>query len=555
MEVAKPNERGLQQIQRRLRARLLLFAGLLALTLMGFRCGGEGAEPARPQAPRPDLRLLVMTDPRGYLEPCGCQQRPLGGVDKLATLIAGEKKDGVPTLLLAAGNLTFGLELKAEDVENARAQEQWRAETLVDVWSTLGFAAMTPGPLDFAQQVAPLPELAKRAKFAWINDNLTHDGQPPAEISRAKLFTVGAHKVGVLGLIAPSPARALPGGLSVDIDFAGIAKRESERLRKEGAELIVALLSGDRRTAREVAVPGVDVIVLGGLDQEHPPPPAVQRSSIVLNAGREGQRLLVADLRLKGEGALRDVSTWTLDDAKKQLEQQHKELAQRIRAWEDDPKTKPEELATQRARLAQMASELSAQKTPSYEGRWLSARILDLAPEVKGEPTIAAKVDAYDKRVNEHNRVALANLTPKPAAEGAPVYVGSDSCQGCHQEAYTWWKSTKHGHAYKTLQDVHKEFSLACASCHLTGYNQPGGSTITHNERLKDVGCESCHGPSSQHVAEPAKGQLARNTPENVCAGCHNHEHSARFAYEAFRSLLIVPGHGLPLPADAAKKP
>jgi hypothetical protein len=552
MSVAKPN---LPISERLLRMRLLAVAGLLALALMGFRCAGDKTEPARPQPPRADLRLLILTDPRGYLEPCGCQQRPLGGVDKLATLIAAEKKDGVPTLLLAAGNLTFGMDLKPEDAEAAKAQEQWRAETLVDVWSALGFAAMTPGPLDFAQQVAPLPSLAKRAKFAWINDNVSQASQPPAEISRAKVFAVGSHKVGVLGLLAPAPIHPLPATLTADVDFAAIAKRESERLRKEGAELVVALVSGDRRAAREAAVPGVDVIVLGGVDQEAPIAPVAQRSSLMLHAGREGQHLLVADVRLQGEGALRDVSTWTLDVARKQLEAQHKELAERIRIWEKDPKTKPEELAAQRARLERMSSQLAAKQTPSFDGRWLSARILELAPEVKAEPTIAAKIDAYDKRVNEHNRVALAHLVPKPAAEDAPVYVGSETCRSCHQQAYAWWKSTKHGHAYKTLEDVHKEFSLACASCHLTGYNQPGGSTITHTERLKDVGCESCHGPASQHVAEPAKGQVTRNTPENVCTGCHNPEHSARFAYEAFRSLLIVPGHGLPSPNDAAKKP
>lgn len=552
MSVVKPNQPAPTPLKG---ARLIAIAGLLACTLMGFRCTSDGAEPPTPQTPRADLRLLVMTDPRGYLEPCGCQQRPLGGVDKLATLIAAEKKDGVPTLLLAAGNLTFGMHLKPEDAEAAKAQEQWRAEALVDVWSALGFAAMTPGPLDFAQQIAPLPTLAKRSAFAWLNDNVSQDGHAPAELTRAKVLTVGAHKIGVLGLIAPAPLHPLPSTLALDTDLAGIAKRESARLRTEGAELVIALISGDRRAAREAAVPGVDVIVLGGVDQETPIAPVQQRSSLMLHAGREGQHLLVADLQLKGQGALRDVSAWTREGARKQLETQRKELAERIRAWERDPNTKPEELANQRARLAQMEGELSSQKTPSFDGRWLNARILELSPEVIGEPTIAAKVDAYDKRVNEHNRTALAQLLPKPAAEGAPVYAGSDSCQGCHQPAYTWWKSTKHGHAYKTLEDVHKEFSLACASCHLTGYNQPGGSTITHRDKLKDVGCESCHGPASKHIAEPGKDQLTRNTPENVCTGCHNHEHSARFAYDAFRSLLIVPGHGLPLPADAAKKP
>ena len=58
--------------------------------------------------------------------------------------------------------------------------------------------------------------------------------------------------------------------------------------------------------------------------------------------------------------------------------------------------------------------------------------------------------------------------------------MGSEACQSCHAEAYAWWKSTKHGRAYATLENVHKEFNLSCVGCHVTGYNQPGGSTVTH---------------------------------------------------------------------------
>ena len=94
---------------------------------------------------------------------------------------------------------------------------------------------------------------------------------------------------------------------------------------------------------------------------------------------------------------------------------------------------------------------------------------------------------------------------------------------------------------------MHKEFNLSCVGCHVTGYNQPGGSTVTHVALLKDVGCENCHGPGSLHIAAPEKpGLVAIDTPEAVCVSCHNHEHSDRFVYEAFKPLLKAPGHGLP---------
>ena len=44
-----------------------------------------------------------------------------------------------------------------------------------------------------------------------------------------------------------------------------------------------------------------------------------------------------------------------------------------------------------------------------------------------------------------------------------------------------------------TLTTQFKEFNLDCVGCHVTGYGRPGGSTVTHVEKLKDVQCEACH--------------------------------------------------------------
>src|ERR1700712_1109982 len=97
--------------------------------------GPEKAPVALPRAsitpPRADLRLVLLIDPLGYLEPCGCQKRPLGGLDKLATVVKEARGSGVPTLVLAAGDFSVGTELRADDAQEARDQEQMRARTFV----------------------------------------------------------------------------------------------------------------------------------------------------------------------------------------------------------------------------------------------------------------------------------------------------------------------------------------------------------------------------------------------------------------------------------------
>jgi hypothetical protein len=533
--------------------RFQLLVWLFSLALLA--CSGvwcaRGTAPASSAAekPRPDLRLLVLTDPKGYLEPCGCQQRPLGGVDKLAHVVRGARADKVPTLLLAAGDLAFGTELRPEDAASAATQEAWRAETLVKAWKEIGLSAATPGKLDLQQPPDTLRGLAKAGGFPWLLENLRGAPGDAEFAAPARVLDAGGIKVGVFGLVAPDPTLRLPAGVELDAQLAQLAERTTQALRAQGARVVVALLSGDRRSARSLAGAGPDVIVMGGLDQELPLPPALHGHAILVHAGRQGQRLVNLELELDAQGEPHDESAWSRREAEQALKRQAGELKTKIAEWEKAKGVSARDLAAQRERLVEMERSLAAPAEPRFTGRWFSAEVSELAPEVAGDAALAAVLDAYDKRVNEHNRQSLADRLPLPAKPGAPHFAGSESCKSCHETAYAWWRNTKHGRAYATLEQKHKQFDLSCVGCHVVGYNQPGGSTVTHVENLKDVGCENCHGPGSQHNAEPNKaGLIARDTPESVCVSCHTHEHSDRFTYEAFKTLMVVPGHGLPLP-------
>ena len=542
----------------------LALAAILVLTASAGSCSQEPRQDTTPtpsrvapaDLPRPDLRLLVITDLDGYLEPCGCTSRPLGGIDRLAARLAEVRADGVPSVLVSAGNVFFHGVPDGEEAERGRAQELWRAETVTDVLARLELAAAAPGPHDFAFGTEAFEALVARAPFPLLAAGVELSGgeAPAAEPALVATTTLRAGSVAV-GIVGLTDLRGADGSLPARVEERA-ALREAGRaavrsLREGGADVVVALVRGDRRTVRSLAtgIEGVDFVVQGGLDAADPSPPLEAGGAVLLHAARQGHGVTVVDLFRRGQGAWTDASVWTREAQRAHVTERIEALERQIAAWEADTSVNRADVAQQRARLERLQAEAAALlRPPAIEGNAFSARFEELGPEAAREPSVSALLDAYDRRVNDHNRVALADWLPEPAAEGQPHYVGSQTCASCHGAAVRWWRTTQHGRAYATLADQNKNYNLSCDGCHVTGYRRPGGSTAAHEENLENVGCESCHGPGSMHVSDPtgAAVNVVRAPEASTCVGCHNEEHSDRFDCATSRRLMIAPGHGMP---------
>jgi len=523
----------------------LLGTGTLVLLLvaggLGASCSGKGRgdpEPPRP-APRPDARLVLLTDVAGHLEPCGCTSRPLGGVDRMVAAVGDLRADGVPTALLAAGDLWFGADAAGHGHAPADAAQGpvpgWRADTLAAALTRAELAAATPGPHDLAKEAARLDGLAGEAALVGV----APDAGARVSVERLRLGTVPVAVVGVPASVAdPVPAvrDALAGG--------------------PAPALAVVLAAGGRRAAARIAreVDAVDLVVMAGVDLAQPAPPGAYGDAHVLNAGRQGQGLVVVDLfAASGDGAedadggaLRDASPWT-----RRVERQR--LDEVIAGLEKRGGTSAGGLVARKLADARQARAALEGPPPPPEPGSFIARYVELDPDTPGDQDTRRLLEALAKRINDHNRTAYADATPPPTGPEEPHYVGSQACgAGCHDAALGWWQGTPHGHAYATLETRLKEFHLECVGCHVTGYGRAGGATVTHlgaDGALENVGCESCHGPGSLHVARPEAVVLPAETPEQVCVGCHNEEHSDLFVYEGYKAMLRGPGHGLPAPA------
>jgi hypothetical protein len=136
----------------------------------------------------------------------------------------------------------------------------------------------------------------------------------------------------------------------------------------------------------------------------------------------------------------------------------------------------------------------------------------------------------------------------------APVrYLGSAACVRCHASAAKVWQGTGHAHAQATLAKAGEANSLDCLQCHTVGLYEPTGYDPDEpRAELSAVGCESCHGPGSQHVAAAELAKLERGKwpappagwsgarysiargDQALCLKCHDHYNSPHFNPAAY---------------------
>ena len=500
------------------------FLAVLTLTL-GLGCSRGQPKNNPPGLGVPSLRLAVVTDLKGYLEPCGCTSNPLGGIDRLAAQIRTLRDGPAPLVFLIAGDAFFD-EAELEPVRVDQANRN--AMTLAEILDELQVAAVLPGRRDRAQPPEALEALRQASRFHWLAMGTD------AEVWRVE---AGSLRVAVVG-VRPGAER--------DSVAAVVGPAQSD------SDLTIALVDGSRRDANRIgAVDGVDFVLQGGLDEDEPIPPHRAGNAWVLHASRQGQGLTVVDVyQKKKNDAFVDRSEWSRADRAAQIDRQVEDLSAKIAAWEQSGDVDAADLEAQRARLGELHKERQALDAPTVQadGNALFASWIPLSKKVPRDRKVENLMRKHDKVVNDANRLAFADLKPPPLGPNDIAYVGSAVCSGCHQTAYAWWRNHAHGVAYLTLQQRNKEFNLDCVGCHVTGYDQPGGSTVTHNLDLAlvNVGCESCHGPGAAHAKDPEKAGIARDAPESTCVQCHSPEHSDLFDYAAYRETLVVAGHGLP---------
>lgn len=163
---------------------------------------------------------------------------------------------------------------------------------------------------------------------------------------------------------------------------------------------------------------------------------------------------------------------------------------------------------------------------------------ITLTNRIPDSPEIVPILQEY------YEAVRMRGLIDDVALENPPeggLFVGSEACGECHVEEYERWQETMHYRALETLTEKRREADPECVGCHVVGFGYVSGfANANETPHLGGVGCESCHGVGSVHIANPQRG-FGFAGGEKSCLGCHNPENSPDFDFSTYWPRIEHP--------------
>jgi hypothetical protein len=351
----------------------------------------------------------------------------------------------------------------------SKPNEAPKLQFQLEMMSLMGYDAIGIGERELAFGLPTIQESGAKTKSPLISSNLIDKKTGKPVFKTSVIVKKGNVKVGIFSVLGPKIDLLGNAGELVTVDDPiATAQKMVAELRKQ-ADVIVCLAHLGRVEGEDLAaqVPGMDVVILA----HHPGFVAQGRrvnSAVTVASGEQGQNVGYTLVTLEGK------------------------------------------------KVVDLASETKI-----------------LMPEVGDRGDIARMTKEFEDKLNEAQRKAqqtqtLQNTTNAP---GADQYLGSENCMSCHASQYEHWRTTQHGHAFATLERVQKEATPECVQCHVVGFGRQGGyANAQTSAKLKNVGCESCHGYGTQHDMFAKTGG---KVDEAVCLTCHTPANDPGWNYAA----------------------
>jgi hypothetical protein len=452
--------------------------------------------------PKPKVAIAITGMEQGYIEPCGCAglERMTGGISRRYTLLQDLRKNrGWPLVALDVGGLANGFGQEAEI----------KFRKLVESKEKMAYNAVAFGVDDLRIPAADLVSVAadvngKPSVFVAGNVGLFGFDQNITQTTR--IIKAGGMRIGVTAVLGKQYQKEIEeyqkknDSHEIEMRDAEAALKKIVPELKRNSDYMVLLANATKDESIELAkkFPDFNVVVVADAEgHELPPPkPEIIRSTqtLLVSVGHKGMSVIVLGL-YDGEPSVR------------------------------------------------------------YQRVLLDSRFRS-APEMK------LLMAGYQDELKALGFAQLVGEHPAshPLAERNGRFVGSQKCQSCHEKSYDIWKRSGHGHGYKTLADLDppRNFDPECISCHVVGWHptkffpyKGGFESVEKTPRLKDVGCENCHGPGEKHCdAELGSDEQLQKkyrtavritkaqSKKEQCTTCHDLDNSPDFDFDKYWPLI-----------------
>jgi hypothetical protein len=486
---------------------------------------------------KPDLALVVTGQQHGYLQKCGCSEPQFGGLTRRYNFLQTLRERGWPLVAVDLGDI-------ADEPTHTSPQTLLKYVYSMKALKLMDYTAVSFGvnemrlPLDDALNSYSLNNKSPRVVVANLLDRAKKGDRFHETVATWEVGGKGnAPKVGVFGLIGPSVEHE---GKDLTVKFhrdtPEVMTGALRELQARKTELNVLLYQGKLQEASRCAgycakrrqadptFPRLDVILCLTEEDEPPGGPDQAGETMVLRIGHKGRYIGVLGAFRTGKAA---------------------------QPWE------------MRYQLVKIGPGYDTAKGKE-KGHPIMDLLEDYALEVK-DGNILAK---YPRR--KHPIQFPENF---PQAK----YVGSEACKRCHQKEYEKWEHSGHAHAYQTLVKAehpkNRQHDGECVVCHVVGFNyETGFRSEKATPKLINVGCESCHGPCSEHVDDTKNKKIhdlinphrwkADETPEKrhqrlgkidiFCQKCHDIDNSVHFDFAKYWPKIVHPMPRRNRPPEAA---
>lgn len=451
---------------------------------------------------KPRAVLVFSGEQHGYVEPCGCSLKQLGGISRRADLFRQLTDRGFATGAFDLGGLVN---------RPARKQAKMKLQLSLQALQDMKYSAVAFGPEELRQGI----ELVTfDARPPFLASNIVLGGDPDlGVVSKSLVIEVGDLKVGVTAVYGKSFITEVLSQINAAevevLDPIESLKKVLPELEEQKPDLLVLLVHARNEEAKAIGseFPQLDLIAATGGPEDPHPRPTMRDKTMWVWPGQKGKFVSVVGV-FSGES--------------------------------------PDRLRYEAVAL----DEDRFQETPAMREHMQHYQtLLEVNRLVENEPAIGHPRNAAESATNEFVGAVACGECHKKAFEH---WQTTGHARGTI--------SLRQGRPGQESNYISRLYDPECVACHVTGWDpkeavryRSGWTDANATPHLEAQQCENCHGPGGRHAELErlfAKNkadaderelehwrefvQLSVDTAFDMCARCHDGDNDPHFHTPTF---------------------